>query len=245
LRIEHPQSLIDEIQYDQHTRHPNLPAASYSLSCQINNIGVFSFCMCPGGLIVPAATSPGEIVVNGMSLSRRDSKFANSGVVTAVDDKDFINFEKEKALKAMYFQKDIEQKVFAAGDGSQKTPSQRLMDFVQNKLSSSLPDTSYIPGIFSHSMTEILSNDILFRLQNGLIEFGKKIPKYMTNDAILVATESRTSSPVRIPRDPVSCEHEQIKGLFPAGEGAGYAGGILSAALDGIRVADAIANQIK
>ncbi len=241
VRIEHPQSLIDEIQYHQSVRHPNLPAASYSLSCQVEQSGVFSFCMCPGGLIVPAATSPGEIVVNGMSLSRRDSPFANSGLVTAVDESDFVKYAKHQGLKAMLFQKDIEQKVFQHGNGSQCGPSQRIMDLLHNKLSQSLPSTSYIPGIYSAEMKEFFPKNILERIKQGLKEFGKKMPSYLTNEAIVVATESRTSAPVRIPRHSNTCEHIQVKGFFPAGEGAGYAGGILSAALDGIRVAKAIA----
>ncbi len=242
VRIEHPQSLIDQIQYHQNPRHDNLPAASYSLACQIGEQGVFSFCMCPGGLIVPAATSPGEIVVNGMSLSRRDSPYANSGFVTSVNEIDFEPFKNHGSLKGMYYQKSIEQKVFAAGNGSQAAPAQRIMDFLQNKNSSNLPNSSYIPGIISCDIGNILPKNISQRLKDGLKQFGKKIPQYLTNEAVLVATESRTSSPVRIPRDKLTCQHIRIKNLYPAGEGAGYAGGILSAALDGIRITEAIIN---
>ncbi|MCC6816744.1 MAG: FAD-binding protein [Saprospiraceae bacterium] len=245
VRIEHPQQLIDTIQYKQNPRSLNLPAAAYSLSCQIQNKGVFSFCMCPGGLIVPASTSPGEIVVNGMSLSRRDSPFANSGMVTTVDNKDFEAFKNNKELRGMFFQQSVEQKVFQAGNGTQAAPAQRLMDFMDLKLSSKLPDSSYIPGVLSCELQDILPKPIFKRLREGLRYFGKKIPAYLTNEAILVATESRTSSPVRIPRDPITCQHIEIKNLYPSGEGAGYAGGILSAALDGIRVADSISRNFK
>lgn len=245
VRIEHEQKLIDEIQYRQNPRHSHLPAASYSLSCQINQKGVFSFCMCPGGLIVPSATSPGEIVVNGMSLSRRDSAFANSGLVTSVDTNDFTPFQKHKELQGMYFQKSVEQKVFQSGDGTQKAPAQRLIDFLDNKLSSSLPSSSYIPGLSSASIQDILPKEISRRLKEGILQFGKKIPKYLTNEAVILATESRTSSPVRIPRDKNNCQHLRIKNLYPAGEGAGYAGGILSAALDGIRVAEEVRKALK
>ncbi|MEP7197655.1 MAG: FAD-dependent protein [Saprospiraceae bacterium] len=244
VRIEHPQSLIDEIQYKQSIRNENLPAASYSLSCQLDDVGVFSFCMCPGGLIVPAATSPGEIVVNGMSLSRRDSPFANSGMVTEVNEKDFIHHSKKGALQGMYFQKEIENKVFNSSDGTQRAPAQKLMDFLHNKISTTLPESSYIPGLLSASMDELLPKNIAMRIKNGLLEFGKRMPAYLSNEAVLLATESRTSAPVRIPRHVETCEHTHLNGLYPAGEGAGYAGGILSAALDGIRVADAIAKNI-
>ncbi|HMX89348.1 MAG: FAD-binding protein [Saprospiraceae bacterium] len=243
VRIEHPQALIDQLQYKMASRHENLPAASYSLSCEISNKGVFSFCMCPGGLIVPAATSPGEIVVNGMSLSRRDSAFANSGMVTSVDEDDFRPFQKDKELRGLRFQQSIERKVFEAGDGGQRAPAQRAVDFVNRTSSRDLPATSYIPGIFSHELRSLFPSKTIERLRDALLHFGKRLPGYLTNDAILVATESRTSAPLRIPRDPVRCEHIQVKGLYPAGEGAGYAGGILSAAMDGIRVADAIAKN--
>ncbi len=240
VRIEHPQSLIDFIQYKQSPRQHNLPAAPYALSCQVDAKGVFSFCMCPGGLIVPSATSPGEIVVNGMSLSRRDSPYANSGMVTSVDKIDFAPFNKFKSLQGMYFQQSVEQKVFESGDGSQRAPAQRLMDFLNNKISADLPSSSYIPGLISSSVSQILPKNISHRLKEALQQFGRKMPAYLTNEALVVATESRTSSPVRIPRHHLNCQHIRIQNLYPAGEGAGYAGGILSAAMDGIRVANAI-----
>ncbi len=240
LRAEHPQALIDEIQYKQNPRHKNLPAASYKLVCQINGKGVFSFCMCPGGLIVPAATSPGEIVVNGMSLSRRDSKFANSGIVVAVNEKDLIPFKKHGVFAGLKFQESVEQAMFNAGDGSQKAPAQRLKDFSTGKLSSSLNDTSYIPGIFSAPLHQLLPKTIAYRLRKGFGAFDNKMKGYFTNEANVVGVESRTSSPFRIPRNKITFMHEQIQGLFPCGEGAGYAGGILSAAMDGQNVAKAV-----
>lgn len=240
IRIEHPQPLIDKIQYRQEKREENLPASSYSLVCQVKDRGVFSFCMCPGGLVVPAATAPGEIVVNGMSLSRRDSPFANSGMVTAVELKDIPEFDKYGVFAAMEFQKSVEQKMFQAGDGSQKAPSQRMTDFVKNRLSNSLNDTSYIPGLHSTKVSELLPRFISRRLQDGMKTFGKKMKGYYTETANIIGTESRTSSPVRIPRNRQTYMHEDVLGLFPCGEGAGYAGGILSAAMDGQNVAKAV-----
>jgi uncharacterized FAD-dependent dehydrogenase len=240
VRIEHPQSVIDEIQYKQHQRHPQLPPSSYSLACQIHHKGVFSFCMCPGGLIIPAATSPGEIVVNGMSLSRRDSPFANSGIVTSVDDIDFKNYIQHGNLRGMYFQQEVEQRMFQLGDGTQKAPAQRLQDFFANVKGQDVPDSSYIPGLFAVNLFKELPAAIAQRLKEGLQIFCEKMPGYLHKDAVIVGTESRTSAPVRIPRDPVSCMHPQLSGFFPAGEGAGYAGGILSAAMDGQNVARAV-----
>jgi hypothetical protein len=240
VRIEHPQELIDEIQYHQRPRHQNLPASSYSLVCQVQNRGVFSFCMCPGGLIVPASTAPGEIVVNGMSMSRRDSAFANSGMVVAVELEDLKPYSGYGELAALEFQKSVEKNMFNAGDGSQKAPAQRITDFVKGKLSSDLPKTSYIPGLFSERLDQILPNGIKSRLQAGLQQFGKQMKGYYSSEAQIVGTESRTSSPVRIPRDSETLMHPQISGLFPCGEGAGYAGGIMSAAMDGMNVAEKI-----
>lgn len=244
VRIEHPQQVIDQIQYKQNPRHAKLPAASYSMSCQIQGNGVFSFCMCPGGLIVPAATAPGELVMNGMSLSRRDSPFGNSGFVCSVDAVDFKKFEQKKALQGMYFQKEVEQKMFDLGDGSQKAPAQRIRDFIEKRKSSDLPDCSYIPGIHSASLDKELPHTISERLRNAFLYFGERMSQFLHPDAILVAPESRTSSPIKIPRDPQTLMHPEISGLFPAGEGAGYAGGILSAAMDGQRVAQAVYNKI-
>ena len=236
VRIEHPQSLIDEIQYGTKVRHENLPASSYRLACQVNEKGVFSFCMCPGGLIVPAATAPGELVVNGMSLSRRDSPFSNSGFVTAVDSNDY--FRKDKSLFAgLEFQSTLEQRFFQFGDGSQKAPAQRMTDFVNKKISQDLSDTSYIPGIYSAPLHELLPSHIYERLATAMLTFKKKLRGYYTEEANLIGLESRTSSPIRIPRNKDHFMHEDVEGLFPCGEGAGYAGGILSAAMDGQNVA--------
>jgi hypothetical protein len=244
VRVEHPQALIDSLQYGQE-RGQWLPAAAYQLTCQIDDRGVFSFCMCPGGLIVPAATAPGEIVVNGMSLARRDSPFANAGMVTAVDIRDVSAFEYEGPLAGIAFQSEVERRCFDAGDGSQRAPAQRLTDFLNDHHSPDLPDTSYIPGIFSHPLADVLPAFITRSLRKGIRRFGKMLPGYITEEAIVVATESRTSSPVRIPRDEKTRMHPHIEGLFPCGEGAGYAGGIVSAALDGQNVARAVATQVQ
>jgi uncharacterized FAD-dependent dehydrogenase len=239
VRVEHPQPLIDNIQYHQSPRDKHLPAASYKLVCQTQGRGVFSFCMCPGGLVVPAATAPGEIVVNGMSLSRRDSPFANSGIVTSVETTDFKDFEHEGIFAGMAFQQSIEQGMFQSGDGSQKAPAQRLTDFIKGKTSSTLPESSYIPGLFSAPLHELLPKEIETRLRQGLQQFGKQMRGFYTETANVIATESRTSSPIRIPRNE-QMMHPDCLGLFPCGEGAGYAGGILSAAMDGQNVARAI-----
>ncbi|MCB0727742.1 MAG: FAD-dependent oxidoreductase [Ignavibacteriae bacterium] len=244
VRIEHPQALIDEIQYRQNPRSKYLPASSYKLTAQINGKGVFSFCMCPGGLIVPAATAPGEIVVNGMSMSRRDSEFANSGIVTAIDDNDLKEYKQHGSFAGLVFQKNIERKFFDNGDGSQKAPAQRMTDFVENKLSDTMGKSSYIPGIYNADLHKLLPKEISVRIQNALVQFGKKMRGYYSEEGYLVGLESRTSSPVRIPRDKVTYEHTQIKNFYPCGEGAGYAGGIISAALDGQNVAKAIAGSM-
>lgn len=237
VRIEHPQNLIDHIQYHCDARWAYLPPASYSLVEQINNKGVFSFCMCPGGIIAPAATDNNEIVVNGWSPSKRNNPFANSGMVVSIEEKDLVAYEKYGPLAAMYFQQAVEQKAFQLGGGKFVAPAQRMADFVDDQISSSLPACSYLPGIHSSSLKEILPLFIHDALRNAFLAFGKKMKGYYTNDAVIVATESRTSSPVRIPRDAVSLNHPQIKNLYPCGEGAGYAGGIVSAAMDGERVA--------
>jgi uncharacterized FAD-dependent dehydrogenase len=241
VRVEHPQSLIDSAQYHCAVRNEFLPPASYSWVQQVNGKGVFSFCMCPGGIIAPAATSPGELVVNGWSPSKRNNPFANSGIVVTVDQKEIQSFNKYGALAGMYFQQSVEQKAFEAGGGKLVAPAQRLVDFTVNKLSSSVPECSYLPGIHSASLKEVLPGFIHKSLQQAFKVFGKKMNGYFTNEAIVLATESRTSSPVRIPRDAVSLQHPRIKNLYPCGEGAGYAGGIVSAAMDGERVAIAIA----
>lgn len=244
VRIEHPQSLIDEIQYNQKKREENLPAASYKLVCQVQNQGVFSFCMCPGGLIVPAATSPGEIVVNGMSPSRRNSRFANSGFVTSIQTKDLNRKGYSGVFSNLNFQKEVEQKLFNHGDGSQKAPTLRMTDFVNKKLSSSLNESSYIPGVYPAPLYDLLPSFIFDKLSQGLLEIAKKMKPFYTEEANVVGIESRTSSPTRIPRDTKTLMHTEIKGLFPCGEGAGYAGGILSAAMDGQNVAKAINNYL-
>lgn len=240
VRIEHRQELIDRLQYRQSKREENLPAASYKLACQVDGRGVFSFCMCPGGLVVPAATAPGEIVVNGMSMSRRDSPFANSGTVVAVELEDLEPFSNHGVFAGLVFQQAVEQHLFQFGDGSQKAPAQRLTDFVQGKLSAGLSDCSYIPGLYPAPLHELLPTGIYHRLKQGILQFGKSMPGYLTEEANVIGTESRTSAPVRIPRDPATYMHPDIAGLFPGGEGAGFAGGIISAAMDGQNVARAV-----
>ncbi len=245
VRIEHPQSLIDGIQYKQSPRDENLPPSSYKLVCQVKNKGVFSFCMCPGGLIVPSSTAPGEIVVNGMSMSRRDSEYANSGTVVGIDPGELEEYKKYDEFCALEFQKEVEQSLFAKGDGSQKAPGQRLTDFYNMKMSKSLPGTSYIPGVYCAPLHEWLPARIQKPLKEAIKVFGQKMKGYYTEEALVVATESRTSSPVRIPRDKLSFMHPEVEGLFPCGEGAGYAGGIISAAMDGQAVAKAVAEYYK
>ncbi|GJM34430.1 MAG: FAD-dependent dehydrogenase [Saprospiraceae bacterium] len=245
VRIEHPQMLIDQIQYNQSPREEDLPASSYRLACQIEGRGVFSFCMCPGGLVVPAATAPGEVVVNGMSLSRRDSAYANSGTVVAVEMEDLQPFAHLGVFSGLAFQQSVEQKMFnIAGDGSQKAPAQRLTDFVQGKLSTSLPDTSYIPGLAPGPLHELLPEAIYQRLRQGVKRFGQIMKGYFTEEANVIGVESRTSSPIRVPRNPDTLMHDEVKGFFPCGEGAGYAGGILSAAMDGQNVAKAVVKYV-
>jgi len=243
VRVEHQQNLIDRVQYHCAVdRGPYLPASSYSLvhQARINgkDKGVFSFCMCPGGFIVPAATAPGEVVVNGMSPSRRDSKFANSGIVVAVDVEDFSQYRKFGALAGLEFQAFVERNACERAGGTQTAPAQRLIDFVDGKVSSTLLETSYQPGLASINMQEVLPAFVTSALRQGFKNFGAKMKGYLTNDAQIVGVESRTSSPVKIPRDKETREHPQIKKLFPCGEGAGYAGGIVSAAMDGERCAE-------
>ena len=248
VRIEHPQQLIDRIQYSCPVdRGPYLPASSYALVNQAVSgnakRGVFSFCMCPGGFIVPAATSPGAIVVNGMSPSRRDSKYANSGMVVAVEINDLKDFSKYGDMAALYFQKSVEQHACAVTGGGQVAPAQRMVDFVENRVSSDLLDTSYQPGLQSMDMKEVLPGFIADSLKQSFKAFGKKMKGYYTNEAQIIGIESRTSSPIRIPRDKESLEHTELMRFYPCGEGAGYAGGIVSAAMDGERCAEAIVNK--
>lgn len=244
MRIEHPQELIDEMQYKHTPRHQNLPAASYRLATEIDNKGVFSFCMCPGGLIVPAATAPGELVVNGMSLSRRDSPFSNSGFVTAVDQNDFVDYSTNPLFAGLDYQRKLEANLWEYGDGSQKAPAQNVLDFLNEATNTNLHKTSYIPGIYSAPLHELLPKPIVKRIQEGLKFFGKRHKQYLTKEAQFIGIESRTSSPIRIPRVRTSGQHPQIKGLFPCGEGAGYAGGILSACMDGIFCAKKVKEDI-
>jgi uncharacterized FAD-dependent dehydrogenase len=239
VRIEHPQALIDSVQYKCDTRGEFLPPASYSIVNQSLGRGVFSFCMCPGGIIAPAATAPGEIVVNGWSPSKRNNEFANSGLVVAVDHNDFKPYAAEGELAALAYQSAVEQKAFEATK-SLRAPAQRVADFVNKKHSAQLPDCSYLPGLESHTLDEILPKAVAASLRDALETFGKKMKGYVSNEAVMVATESRTSSPVRIPRDKETLQHPQIKGLYPCAEGAGYAGGIVSAAMDGERCAEMI-----
>jgi len=233
VRAEHPQSLIDSIQYSCDYRGDFLPPAPYSIVKQVAGRGMYSFCMCPGGVIAPCATSPGEVVTNGWSPSKRDQATANSGIVIELKLEDFAPFAKFGPLAGMEFQKSIEQKAWHLAGESQKVPAQRMVDFTQQKVSASIPKTSYVPGTTSVEMGAVFPGFLSQILREGFTEFGKSMRGFLTNEAILHAPESRTSSPVRIPRDPISLEHLQIKGLYPCGEGAGYAGGIISAAIDG------------
>lgn len=243
VRVEHDQNLIDRIQYHCPVdRGDFLPPASYSLVQQTildgKQRGVFSFCMCPGGFIVPAATSPGEIVVNGMSPSRRDGKFANSGMVVAVELEDLKSYHQHGALAAMVFQQEVERAAWAAGGKTQTAPAQRMEDFVRGKESKQLLPSSYQPGLESADMHGILPSFISKRLSTALPLMNQRMKGYYTNESQLIGIESRTSSPVRIPRDKDLLEHPQIHRLYPCGEGAGYAGGIVSAAMDGERCAE-------
>jgi uncharacterized protein len=255
VRVEHPQKLINQCQYKSNADNIALPAAAYSLVQQVNGRGVFSFCMCPGGIIAPASTAPEELVVNGWSPSKRNNPYANSGMVVQVEIKDAIETMKKHSmfngkdpmpneknpLLMMEFQKLVEQRCFTAGGGKLIAPAQRMSDFSNAKTSASLPQCSYQPGLNSINLIELLPAFVYNALAKGFIEFGKKMQGYYTNEAVVVATESRTSSPVRIPRSAESLTHPQIKNLYPCGEGAGYAGGIVSAAMDGERVALQIA----
>jgi uncharacterized protein len=245
LRVEHPQDLINSIQYhyvrEEGPRVAGLPAASYQLVHTDNDRSVFSFCMCPGGIIAPASTGDGELVVNGWSPSKRNNPFANSGIVVNIEEKDWQAYKKQGPLAAMYFQSSIEQRAFALGGGLFKAPAQRLTDFTRNIISGSLPACSYTPGLTSVNVPETFPKDIGKSLQRAFPEFGKKMKGYFTEEAVVVAAESRTSSPVRIPRNEETLAHPQIHNLYPCGEGAGYAGGIMSAAMDGERVAEQIA----
>jgi uncharacterized FAD-dependent dehydrogenase len=261
VRIEHPQEIIDRVQYHCFVRDENLPPASYGLVEQVNGKGVFSFCMCPGGIIAPAATLPGQLVVNGWSPSKRNNPYANSGMVVEVAQPDALSYFKEptnkKLLQQMfpdvtfetlktdpllllYFQAIVEKKSFDAGGGKFVAPANRMVDFSSNKTSTTLTNCSYVPGLVAHDLQDVLPHFIRKNLQDAFIAFGKKMKGYYTNEALVVATESRTSSPVRIPRNQTLLCHPDISNLYPCAEGAGYAGGIVSAAMDGERVIEAI-----
>jgi len=251
VRIEHPQELIDNIQYHCSIRDKFLPPASYSLVQQVNGRGVFSFCMCPGGIIAPASTAAGELVVNGWSPSKRNNPYANSGMVVQVEIEDAVrelktagkkNIDANNPLLLMHFQQMVEQQCFNAGGGKFTAPAQRMTDFTNGKLSSSLPPNSYLPGLQSTQLNTVLPDFIYQSLAKGFTAFGKKMKGYNTTDAVVVATESRTSSPVRIPRNAETLIHPQLHNFYPCGEGAGYAGGIVSAAMDGERIARQLAH---
>jgi len=240
IRIEHPQALINEIQYHTKVKPENLPSANYGLSSNVDGAGVYSFCMCPGGIIVPAMTAPGEIVVNGMSMARRDSPFANSGLVVEIKEDDWKTQEGDSPFGALMLQQNLERHAFKIAGSSLSAPAQKATDFTEGKFSQTMPKTSYIPGVTSVRLDEELPPFIVKRLKIALKDFNRKMRGYLSEEAILVGVESRTSSPVRVPRDRETFMHVEIKGLFPCGEGAGYAGGIVSSAIDGENCADAV-----
>jgi uncharacterized protein len=244
VRAEHPQHIIDSVQYRCNLRSEHLPPAAYSLVHNVDNRGVYSFCMCPGGIIAPCATSPGEVVTNGWSPSKRNNPFANSGIVVSIEPEDLKAYSSHGLFAGLEYQKSLEKMAFEAGGKTQTAPAQRMVDFTKNKTSVDLPSCSYQPGIISAPLHELLPSAISYRLQQGFLAFGKKMKGYLTNEAVLVAVESRTSSPIRIPRDRENMEHPQVKGLFPCGEGAGYAGGIVSAAIDGEKCAEKAAERL-
>ena len=244
VRVEHPQELIDRIQYHSRVRDKYLPAAAYSLVTQVDGRGVYSFCMCPGGHIVPSATGEKQIVVNGMSASHRNSPYANSGIVVELHPEDLSEYSEYGELCGLQFQEELERLAYTNnGGGVQTAPAQRLADFVRGRLSPTLPDCSYLPGVISSPLHFWLPERIGKRLREGFAAFDKKMRGFVTNEAIAVGVESRSSSPVRIPRDTESMEHVQISGLYPCGEGSGYAGGITSSAMDGENCAIMIARK--
>jgi len=243
VRVEHQQELIDFIQYHGETENPYLPPSSYALVEQVDGMGVYSFCMCPGGIIAPCATEQEEVVTNGWSPSKRNNPYANSGIVVSVAPKDLPNYSPDDPFVCLDFQKYVEKRCWEAGGKTQRVPAQRMIDFVEGRVSSNFPKTSYQPGIVAADLNEVLPPMIAKRLRKAFLAFGKKMKGYYTNEAVLHAPESRTSSPVSIPRNPDTLEHIEVKGLYPCGEGAGYAGGIISAAIDGINCVDAIAKK--
>ena len=246
MRLEHPQHLIDCVQYhSKNGRGKYLPAAEYSMLTRVNGRAVYSFCMCPGGFIIPAASGPNQLVVNGMSPSNRGTKWSNSGMVVEILPEDLPEYDKYGALQMMKFQEDIEAKFYEESKSVQNAPAQRMIDFVNGKDSTSLPPTSYAPGIHCARIDKLLPKFVATRLQQGFLDFGRKSKGFLTNEAVLIGDETRTSSPVRIPRDKEALMHINVPGLFPCGEGAGYAGGIVSAAIDGERCAEAVFNYLE
>ncbi|WP_373058420.1 NAD(P)/FAD-dependent oxidoreductase [Zunongwangia sp. H14] len=243
VRIEHQQKLIDKIQYHGDDENPYLPPASYSLVEQVDGLGVYSFCMCPGGIIAPCATAQEEVVTNGWSPSKRNNPYSNSGIVVSIQPEDLPDFKPDDPFVCLDFQKMVEHKCWEAAGRTQQVPAQRMIDFVEGKVSEDFPKTSYQPGIVSVDLNKVLPPLIATRLRKAFVLFSKKMKGYYTNEAVLHAPESRTSSPVSIPRNPETLEHIEIKGLYPCGEGAGYAGGIISAAIDGINCVDAIVRK--
>jgi len=244
VRVEHPQELIDRIQYHGNSRGEYLPASSYYLAKQIDGRGVYSFCMCPGGFIVPSATAQEEVVVNGMSPSERNSPYANSGIVVEIKPEDLIKYSSSGEMAGLEFQKELEREAWKNGGHTQRAPAQRLADFVSGDSSGSLPKVSYFPGVTSSPLHSWMPKAIGRRLRDGFRLFGQLMNGYLTNDAVVLGVESRTSSPVRIPRDPEKLHHIRISGLYPCGEGSGYSGGIVSSAVDGMRAAEAIAKKL-
>jgi hypothetical protein len=240
VRAEHAQSLIDHIQYHGDDSNPYLPPASYSLVEQVDGMGVYSFCMCPGGIIAPCATDTDEVVTNGWSPSRRNNPYSNSGIVVSVSPQDLPNYREDDPFVTLDFQRKVEKDCWTAAGKTQRVPAQRMIDFVENRVSTDFPKTSYQPGLTSVNLNEVLPDLIASRLRQAFVAFGKKMKGYYTNEAVLHAPESRTSSPVGIPRDPHTLEHVEIRGLYPCGEGAGYAGGIISAGIDGINCVDRV-----
>lgn len=247
VRIEHPQPLVNRIQYGSSAGHPALPNAAYRLACDVERRGVFSFCMCPGGWIVPASTAPGELVVNGMSLRRRDSPYANSGLVVGLEPSDWEAVGLTGALGGVMLQRRVEGAAFEAGGGALRAPATRATDFVRRRSSTTVPESSYIPGLVAGDVGAVLDAGglpLAERLRHALQVFDRQMRGYLTSEAVLVAVESRTSSPVRVPRHPETLESLDVSGLYPAGEGAGHAGGIVSAALDGLRIAERVAARL-
>ncbi|MEY2937508.1 MAG: hypothetical protein RL062_97 [Bacteroidota bacterium] len=240
VRVEHPQSWIDQQQYHCEVKSENLPPAAYSWVEQVNGRGVYSFCMCPGGIIAPCATGIEEVVTNGWSPSKRNNPWANSGIVVPIQWEDIPEYHAAGPLAGLRFQQAVEKRCWIEGGQTQQAPAQRLVDFVQGRISKDLPSCSYLPGVVSRDLNKVLPSFIAKSLQQGFLQIAKKMKGYLHESAILVAPESRTSSPVRIPRDKDTLQHPECEGLYPCGEGAGYAGGIISAAIDGVRIAETL-----